>query len=253
MSTQRVELGGAEPKGAKSGSAEPGGTGAAGAGGASGVGAAGDGAVATRGAVGAGAVGVTGAGSAAGVVAGVPGAEGTGAVSAVSEGAARPRLYYVPLLQQVLGRPPPMLSPPPVQSQSQLQPASPLLVPSPYSGPTRGLTEHREPESRPASPESRCESPICAVCTGRCVPRECPSPVPGTHSMTQHPSTAPQCVPLPSPLAYSLLKGPDPESDSLRAASPTVTRSLATAVTDPLFESAAASSLVAELVDFAAA
>ncbi|CAI7807569.1 unnamed protein product, partial [Closterium sp. NIES-54] len=42
-------------------------------------------------------------------------------------------------------------------------------------------------------------------------------------------------------------------SDSLRAASPTVTRFLVTAVTDPLFESTAASALVAELVDFYAA
>ncbi|CAI5954416.1 unnamed protein product [Closterium sp. NIES-64] len=44
----------------------------------------------------------------------------------------------------------------------------------------------------------------------------------------------------------------DPGSDSLRAASPTVTRLLATVVTDPSFESTAASALVAELVDFAA-
>ncbi|CAI5960479.1 unnamed protein product, partial [Closterium sp. NIES-65] len=43
-----------------------------------------------------------------------------------------------------------------------------------------------------------------------------------------------------------------PESDSLRAASPTVTRLLATVVTDPSFESTAASALVAVLVDFAA-
>ncbi|CAI7784582.1 unnamed protein product [Closterium sp. NIES-53] len=71
--------------------------------------------------------------------------------------------------------------------------------------------------------------------------------------MTLRPSTAPQRVPLPSPPASSLLDGPDPESDSLRAASPTVTRFLATAVTDPLFESTAASALVTELVDFAAA
>ncbi|CAI5946514.1 unnamed protein product [Closterium sp. NIES-64] len=42
------------------------------------------------------------------------------------------------------------------------------------------------------------------------------------------------------------------ESDSLRAASNTVTRLLATAVTDPSSESAVASALVAELVDFAA-
>ncbi|CAI7767390.1 unnamed protein product [Closterium sp. NIES-54] len=71
--------------------------------------------------------------------------------------------------------------------------------------------------------------------------------------MTLRPSTAPQRAPLPSPPASSLPDGPDPESDSLRATSPTVTRFLATAVTDPLFESSAASALVAELVDFAAA
>ncbi|CAI7785103.1 unnamed protein product [Closterium sp. NIES-54] len=71
--------------------------------------------------------------------------------------------------------------------------------------------------------------------------------------MTLRPSTAPQRVPLPSPPASSLPDGPDPESDSLRAASPTVTRFLATAVTDPSFESTTASALVAELVDFAAA
>ncbi|CAI7910818.1 unnamed protein product [Closterium sp. NIES-54] len=71
--------------------------------------------------------------------------------------------------------------------------------------------------------------------------------------MTLRPSTAPQRVPLPSPLASSLPVGPDPESDYLRAASPSITRFLATAVTDPLFESTAASALVTELVDFAAA
>ncbi|CAI7744846.1 unnamed protein product [Closterium sp. NIES-53] len=141
-----------------------------------------------------------------------------------------------------------------------LQPTSPLPGPSPYSGPTRGLTERREPESRPvlpesrlASPESRSESPVCTVRAGRRV--SCPRPplVPGTHSMTLRPSTAPQRVPLPSPPASSLSDGPDPESDSLRAASPTVTHFLATAVTDPLFESTSASALVAVLVDFAAA
>ncbi|CAI7833106.1 unnamed protein product [Closterium sp. NIES-53] len=71
--------------------------------------------------------------------------------------------------------------------------------------------------------------------------------------MTLRPSTAPQHVPLPSPPASSLPDGPDPESHSLRAASPTITRFLATAVADPLFESSAASALVAELVDFVAA
>ncbi|CAI7765245.1 unnamed protein product [Closterium sp. NIES-54] len=48
------------------------------------------------------------------------------------------------------------------------------------------------------------------------------------------PSTAPHRVPLPSPPASSLPHGPDPESDSLRTARPTVTRFLATAVIDPL-------------------
>ncbi|CAI7834600.1 unnamed protein product [Closterium sp. NIES-53] len=235
------------------GGARTGGTGAAGAGGASGVGAASAGAVATGGAAGAGAVGVTGAGGAAGVVARDPRAEGTSTVSALSRNAARPRPYYVPLLQQVLGPPPPLLIPPPVQPQLQLQPASPLPGPSPYSGSTRGLTEHREPESRPASPESRSESLVHAVHTGRSFPRQRPPPVPGTHSMTLRPSTAPQCVPLPSPPASSLPDGPDLESNSLRAASPTVTRFLATTVTDPLFESTAASAHFAELVDFVAA
>ncbi|CAI7793194.1 unnamed protein product [Closterium sp. NIES-54] len=62
-------------------------------------------------------------------------------------------------------------------------------------------------------------------------------------------STAPQRVPLPSPPASSLPVIPDLKSDSLRAASPPVSRFLATAVTDPLFESSAASALVTELVD----
>ncbi|CAI7804620.1 unnamed protein product [Closterium sp. NIES-53] len=61
---------------------------------------------------------------------------------------------------------------------------------------------------------------------------------------------ASQRVPLPSPPASSLPAFADPESDSLRAASPTVMRFLATAVTDPSFESAPASALVTELVDF---
>ncbi|CAI7784986.1 unnamed protein product, partial [Closterium sp. NIES-53] len=95
-----------------------------------------------------------------------------------------------------------------------------------------GLTERREPESRPVSPESRPASPVfrseSLVRTGRRVSRLHPPPLPGTHSMTLRPSTAP-------------------------LASPTVTRFLATAVSDPLFESTTASALVAELVDFAAA
>ncbi|CAI7868440.1 unnamed protein product [Closterium sp. NIES-54] len=223
--------GAAGPRGAHTG-----GTGAAWAVGAAGVGAVGVGAVATGGAAGAGADGGPGAGGAVGVVAGAPGAEGTIAVYAVFGGATRPRPYYVPLLQQVLGLSPstsptpPLLSPPPVQTQSRIQPASPV----------------------PASPESCPESLVHAVCTGHRVLRPRPRPVPGTHSMTLRPSTAPQRVPLPSPPASSLPALADPESDSLRAASPTVTCLLATVVTDPSFESTVASDLVAEVIDFAA-
>ncbi|CAI7809554.1 unnamed protein product [Closterium sp. NIES-54] len=233
---------GAGAAGATGGVAGAGGTpGATGGAGAAGVGA---GAGAARGAAGVGA-----AGGAAGT--GDPEAEGTGSVSAVSGGAVRPRPCYVPLLQQLLGSPPspgpppPSLSPLPVPSQSQLQPASPLPGPSPYSGPTRCLTERREPESRPVSRASRSTSPVRSVRAGR-VSRPRLPPVPGSHSMTVRPSTAPQRVPLPSPPASSLPDGPDPKSDALRAASPTVTRFLATAVTDPLFESSATSALVAD-------
>ncbi|CAI7819073.1 unnamed protein product [Closterium sp. NIES-53] len=253
--------GGAAGAGAAGGAA-----GAGAAGGGAGAGAAGGaaGAGATGGAAGAGAAGAAGPGGARTGGTGAAGAGGsagigTGAVSPVSGGAARPRPYYVPLLQQVLGLPPspgptpPLLSPPPVQSQSQLQPASPLPGPSPYSGPTRGLTERREPESRPVSPESRSASPVHTARAGRRVSRPHPPPGPRTHSMTLRPSFAPQCVPLPSPPASSLLDGLDLEFDSICAASPTVTRFLTTAVTDPLFESSTVSALVAELVDFAAA
>ncbi|CAI7928427.1 unnamed protein product [Closterium sp. NIES-54] len=236
--------------------------GAGAAGGGAGAGAAG-GAAGARAAGAPGGAGAAGGGAGAGAAGGAArtgdlGAEGTSSVFAVSEGAARPRPYYVLLLQHVLssppspGPPPPFLSPPPVQSQSQLQLASLLPCPSPYSGPTRGLTERREPKSGPVSPAPRSTSPIRTVRTSRVLHPRLP-PVLGTHSMTLRPSTASQRVPLPSPPASSLPDGPDLESDSLRAASPTVTRFLASAVTDPLFESSAASALVAELVDFAAA
>ncbi|CAI7916018.1 unnamed protein product [Closterium sp. NIES-54] len=230
----RVAAGAAGARAARGSGGATGATGGAGAaGGGAGAGAAG-------GAAGVGAAGGAARTGAAGGAAGTegPGAEGTGSVSAVSRGAARPRPYYIPLLQQVLGSPP--------------SPASPLPTPSPYSGPTRGLTERREPESRPVSPESRSASPVRPIRVGR-VSRPRLPPVPGTQSMTLHPSTASQRVPLPSPPASSLPDGPDPESDSLRAASPNVTRFLTTAITDPLFESSAASALVAELVDFAEA
>ncbi|CAI7932604.1 unnamed protein product, partial [Closterium sp. NIES-54] len=139
----------------------------------------------------------------------------------------------------------PVECPQPVQSQSALQLVSPLPAPSPYTGPTGGLAERREPASRPASP-------VRTTRTSRRAPRPRPPAVPCTHQMALRPSTAPLRVPLPSPPESSLPVLADPESDSLRAASPTVARLLSTVVTDPSFESTAASALVAELVDFAA-
>ncbi|CAI7793159.1 unnamed protein product [Closterium sp. NIES-53] len=192
-----------------------------------------------------------GSGAAGGAAREGASAGGTGAVPEVSGVAARPRPYFVPLLEQVLGSPlsaglPPSLAcPQPVQSQLQLQPTSPLPAPSPYTVPIGGLAERREPASRPASPVRDVRT------SGRSL-RQRPPPVPGTHRMSLRPSTAPLRVPLPSPPESSLPALADPESDSLRAASPTVTRLLATVVTDPSFESTAASALVTELVDFAA-
>ncbi|CAI7888532.1 unnamed protein product, partial [Closterium sp. NIES-54] len=250
-------------------------SGAAGAGAPGGVGA-GVGATRASGAVGAGATGGVGAGvGPAGGTAGAaggPGAagptgvgtvvaggaagtgaatSGTGAVPVGTGDPARPRPYFVPLLEQVLGLPPspgpapPLECPQPVQSQSQVQPVSPLPAPSPYAGPTRGLAERREPASRPTSP-------IRATRTSRRAPRPRPPAVPGTHQMTLRSSTAPLRVPLPSPPASSLPVLADPVSESLRAASPTAALLLPTVVADPSFESTAVSALVAELVDFAA-
>ncbi|CAI7868200.1 unnamed protein product [Closterium sp. NIES-53] len=241
-STTAGGVGAAGPGGARTGgtgAAGPGdatgagATGGAGAGSAAGVGAAGGtgagGATRASAPVGTGvgapgaARGAAGGGAAAGVGADIGGA---GAVSAGSRGDARSRPYFVPLLEQ-------------------LQLAPPLPAPSPYAGPTGGLAERREPESRPASP-------VRAARTSRRVPRQRPPAVPGTHQMALRPSTTPQRVPLLSPPESSLPTLADPDSDSLRAASPTVTRFLATVVTDPSFESTAASALVAELVNFAA-
>ncbi|CAI7912067.1 unnamed protein product, partial [Closterium sp. NIES-53] len=73
------------------------------------------------------------------------------------------------------------------------------------------------------------------------------------HAMALRPSSVPLRVPLPPPPESSLPAIPDPESDRAHAASPTVTRLLTTIITDPSFESTAASALVVELVDFAAA
>ncbi|CAI7829208.1 unnamed protein product [Closterium sp. NIES-54] len=203
--------------------------------------------------------GAAGAGGAGAGVAGVggPGAGGAGAAGAgaVDPGAGgaggtvRLRPYFVPLLQQVLGvssstgRPPPFLCPPPNQSQPPLQPASPLPVPSPYTEQSGGLTERREPASRPVLP----------VRTARRAPRSRPPPVPGTHTMALRPSSVQLRVPLPAPSESSLPEVPGLESNRARAASPTLARLLATAVTELLDFAAArrldyASALVAESV-----
>ncbi|CAI7802218.1 unnamed protein product [Closterium sp. NIES-53] len=87
--------------------------------------------------------------------------------------------------------------------------ASPLPTPSPYTEQTGGLTQRREPASRPAFP----------VRTGRRVPL---------------------------PLLSSC-------HQSSHAANPTVSPLLATVFTDPSSESTAASALIVELLDFAAA
>ncbi|CAI7926295.1 unnamed protein product [Closterium sp. NIES-53] len=249
--TRAVGTGGAA---AATGVGAAGASGPAGAGAAGGVGAGvgpvggtagaagGTGAASRAGVGGVGAGGATGTGAATG---------GTGAVPVGTGGPARPRPYFVPLLEQVLGLPPspgpapPLECPQPVQSQSPLQPVSPLPAPSPYASPTGGLAERRERASRPASP-------VRTTRTRRCAPRPRPLGVPGTHQMTLRPSTAAQRVPLMSPSASSLPILADPTSDSLRASSPTVARLLSTVVTDPSFESTVASALVAELVDFAA-
>ncbi|CAI7929351.1 unnamed protein product [Closterium sp. NIES-54] len=243
--TGAVGTGGAA---AAAGVGPAGASGAAGAGATGGVGA-GVGATGASGAAGAGAAGAAGPAGVGAVGAG--GAADTGAVPVGTAGPPRPRPYFVPLLEQVLGLPPSLGPAPPlecpqlVQSQSPLQLVSPLPAPSPYASPTGGLAERREPASRPASP----------VRTTRPSPRALrprPPAVPGTHQMTVRPSTAPLRFPLPSPPESSLPVLADPASDSLRAASPTVVRLLSTIVTDPSFESTAASALVAELVELSA-
>ncbi|CAI5996946.1 unnamed protein product [Closterium sp. NIES-65] len=228
------------PGGARTGGTRAAGTG--GAAGAAGVGAAGGtGAAGPGGAPGAGANGGAGAGGPAGVGAAwlleleLLGVLALGVLLAL----VRLRVLELALLELevLLAQALPL--------GSQLEPASPLPAPSPYTCPTGGLAERREPASSLASP-------VRAARTSSRVPRPRPPAVAGTHQMALHPSTAPLRVPLPSPPESSLPVLADPKSDSLRAASPTVTRLLATVVTNPSFESTAASALVVELVDFAA-
>ncbi|CAI7742597.1 unnamed protein product [Closterium sp. NIES-54] len=148
----------------------------------------------------------------------------------------------------------------------QLLPHSPLPAPAPYTAVTESLTERREPETRASTlerrePKTHASTPERRELETRAsvrarVPRvrrsRAPA-IPGTHDMTLHPSSVPQRVVLPSPPASSLPAVADPSSDLARASSPTVTRFLATVVTDPTLSSPAASALVTEIVDFAAA
>ncbi|CAI7920433.1 unnamed protein product [Closterium sp. NIES-54] len=205
-----------------------GGTAAAGLGGARtwGTGAAGTGSVGGAGAGDPMEPGATGAGGtgAGGARAGGAGARGTGVGGTRTGGAGavdpggtvRPRPYF---------------------------PASTLPAPSPYTEQSGGLTERREHASCPVSP----------VRTACRVPRSRPPPVHGTHAMALRPSSVPLRVPLPPPPESSLRAVPDPEYDRARVASPTISHLLTTVVTNPSFESTAASALVAELLDFAAA
>ncbi|CAI7749708.1 unnamed protein product [Closterium sp. NIES-54] len=244
VETGGVGPGGAESEGAESGGAEPRATGVggvgdagaggagvtAGAGGAGGTAATGPGGARTRGTGAAGTGVVEGAGAGDPTEAGGTGAGGAGAAGVLG-------------VPPSTGLTPPLLCPPPNQSQLSLQLASSLPTPSPYTEQSSGLRECCEPASRLVSP----------VRTARRVPRSRPPPVPGTHAMALRPSSVPLRVPLPPPPESSLPEVPDPESDRARAATPTVARLLATPVTDPSFEFAAASALVAELLDFAAA
>ncbi|CAI7768203.1 unnamed protein product [Closterium sp. NIES-53] len=250
---QRARLRSGAPGAGGAGDAGDGGAGVtAGASGIGGTAAAGPGGARTRGAgaAGAGGVGGDGAGDptepgAGGSCAGGAGAEGAGAGGARvgGTGAGGAGAAGAGAVDPGAGGAGGTVRPRPYFSQPPLQLNSPLPALSPYTEQSGGLTERREPASRPVSP----------VHTARRTTRSRPPPVPGTHAMALRPSSVPLCVPLPAPPESSLPEVPDPESDRARAANPTGSRLLATAVTNPFFESAAASDLVAELLDFAAA
>ncbi|CAI7764038.1 unnamed protein product [Closterium sp. NIES-53] len=206
--------------------ARAGGTGGAGAGGAGGTGAT---STASAGAGGTGGAGAGGTGGAGAGGTGGAGAGGVGAVGGTRTAPRRPFFYpqsSLPPLDSALrqdlsipssaGLTPPLLCPPPDQSRPPLLPGSPLPAPSPYPAQTSTLAERREPEPRPASPVHTVVMLVVLV----------------FH------------LSLARTLWYF--------SDLAHAASPTVTRLLATVFTDPSFESTAASALVNELVNFAA-
>ncbi|CAI7732864.1 unnamed protein product [Closterium sp. NIES-53] len=245
------------------GAASPRGTiGTGGAGGTAGgaAGAGGAGATSLGGTAGAG-----GAGGAAGSAGGVACAGGSGGVAgsaggAASAGGAGP----VGVLHHLLGLPPaatefpvagttpPLLFPPADLSLPQLLLHSPLPTPAPYTEVTESLTERREPETRASTPERQeTETRASVLARVRRVRHPRASAVPGTHDITVRPSSVPQRVVHPSPPASSLPGVTGPLFDLARASSLTITRFLATVVTDPTFWSPAVFALVVELVDFA--
>ncbi|CAI7919559.1 unnamed protein product [Closterium sp. NIES-53] len=112
------------------------------------------------------------------------------------------------------------------------------------------------PSSQPPPDSALRQRPVLPLRSGRSgrrVPRQRQPAVSGPPLVVCRPSSPPPRVPLPSPPASSLPVVADPASDQFRTEHSTVACLLATVVTDPSFESVAASALVAELVDFAAA
>ncbi|CAI7926718.1 unnamed protein product, partial [Closterium sp. NIES-54] len=97
-----------------------------------------------------------------------------------------------------------------------------------------GLAKRREPVSRPVSP----------VSSGRRVPRQCQPAVSGPPPVVRRPSSPSPRFPLPPPPTSSLPVIADPASDRFRAEHSTVTRLLATVVTDPSFDLVAESASV---------
>ncbi|CAI7882160.1 unnamed protein product, partial [Closterium sp. NIES-53] len=246
------------------GAAGAGGTGpagavGAGAAGAGGVGGAGStaGAGGTRGAIGAGGTGATSLTGPRGA-GGTTSAGGTGAASAGGPAGTR-GTGTASALRHLLGLPPaptefPVTGTTPPLLFPQLLPHSPLPASAHYTAVTESRTERREPETRASTPERR--GPETRASVRARVPRIRRSralAVPRTHDMTLRPSSVPHRVVLPSPPESFLPAGANPPFDLARASSPTVTRFLATVVTDPMLSSPSASALVAELVDFAAA
>ncbi|CAI7852154.1 unnamed protein product [Closterium sp. NIES-54] len=120
----------------------------------------------------------------------------------------------------------------------------PFFYPHPQSSLPPPDSVHRQVLSLPSS--TGLPLPLLCPPTDQPQPQLLPgSPLPTPAPHTEH-------VVLPEPPVSSLSYVPDPESDFAHAASATITRLLATVVTDPDLEPTAAFALVTELFDFAA-